>query len=173
MKLIASDCFKSFSLTDIEFEKSPWFNHINNSSIINFKYCDEIREYILSIRKINREFEEAIRDINLEKDKIREMINGGHIQTIRRTSRNNIFKQQLIVLKNKLYYLMEIGGVEDCSMGTMIFDESNYNWQDVSVRETPNKEKYKVHQMKIIDVSSDFDKLNFKMTGNKQSNFPI
>ena len=163
MKLIASDCFKSFSLTDTEFKKSPWFNHINNSSVINFKYCEEIREYILSIRKINREFEEAISDIKLEQDEMRKMINGGYIQKIRSSNNNNILNQQLIVLKNKRYYLMEIGSGGECSMGTMIFDESNYDWQDVSVRETPNKEQYKVHQMKIIDVSSDFDKLNFKM----------
>lgn len=158
MKLLASNCFESLNLTNKEILEYTANFETQTNSIITYKFCNLIYEYIMKDREIQR-------DYNAKMGILQKQINGGYIQTVWRTEINNLLIQKLIVLKNNLYYLMEIGNGGECSMGTMIFDENNNNWQEVLVRKTPYKVEYKVHQMRITDVSSNFDQLNLKMKG--------
>jgi len=158
MKLLASNCFQSLNMTNKEISEYIAEFEIQSNSIITYGYCNLIYEYIIKDRKIQR-------DYNAKMGALQNQIDGGYIQTVWRTKRNNILIQKLIVLKNKRYYLMEIGNGGECSMGTMIFDENNHNWQEVLVRKTPYKLEYKVHQMRITEVSSNFEQLNLKMKG--------
>ena len=158
MKLLASNCFESLNLTNKEILEYIDEFEIKTNSLITYGYCNLIYEYIMKDREIQR-------DYNAKMGALQNQIAGGYIQTVWRTKSNNVLIQKLIVLKNKRYYLMEIGYGGECSMGTMIFDENNNNWQEVLVRKTPYKEEYKVHQMRITDVSSNFKKLNLKMKG--------
>lgn len=165
MKINASDCFAALSLTKKEIADCKEAYEINEYSTINNKFCRLISDYIFSMRKIEREYEEKMSVYRSKQRKLQKMIDGGYIQTVWRFDFKGVTTQKLIVLKNKRYYLMVIGSGGECTMGTMIFDENNYNWQDVLVRESPYEEKYTIHSMRITDVSSNFEELNRKKRG--------
>ncbi len=47
-------------------------------------------------------------------------------------------------------YFEEVRGSEECTMGTAIFDETNYVWQLVYIKQYPDKESYSGHYMRIL-----------------------
>ena len=150
MKLLASDCFKALSLTEKEISKCIKLYEINKNSIINGTYCDLIQEYIYNIRELNNKYN-------------RNEKQGGNIYAVYNTDGSPRFGQYLIVKKNNWFYLMDIVSGGELIMGTMKFNESNYNLQDVWVRQSPNEKKYKGFKMRIIGKNTDYDVLERKV----------
>ena len=60
---------------------------------------------------------------------------------------------------------MQVLAGGECTMGTMKFDESSSEVQDVWVRESPNEERFNVFKMKIVDKNTSFSFLENKING--------
>ena len=127
------NCFKALSMTNREIANYCNTFNVNQNEIITYEMCETIADYINNVQR---------------------PIAGGYIQRIESTSMyGSIVSQTLIVLKNNMYYLMEVQG-GGCTMGTMMFNENTTAWQEVWIRESPNEQSYSGHQMRIIDKSS-------------------
>ena len=161
VKLLASDCFKALSLTEKEISECIKLYKINKNSIINGKYCDLIQEYIYNIREINQTYLREVRELNNKYNRNEKQ--GGNIYAVYNTEGSPRFGQYLIVKKNNWFYLMDIVSGGELIMGTMKFNESNYNLQDVWVRQSPNEKKYKGFKMRIIGKNKDYDVLERKV----------
>lgn len=96
--------------------------------------------------------------INTQKN-LHEQMNGGYIYSVVRAS----WAQRLIVKKGDSFYLMNVLNGECCTMGTMKFDETNFNYQNVLVKEWPNSLGVGF-RMKIIEESRNYSQLEEKIT---------
>lgn len=163
MKLLASDCFKALSLSEKEINDCLELYEIKLNTTINYKYCELIHDYVKEKKELEREYNLSRSETQDKIDNIQRQIDGGYIQRVFQTKLNGKYIQKLIVLKNNHYYLMEVGNGRECTMGTMIFNENTYNWQDVYIRQSPSEEKYSVYEMRIIDENSNYNVLNQKL----------
>ena len=148
MKLLASDCFKALSLTEKEIRDYIEDFEDQENSVITYKHCEIISEYIQRVRVLTIEYNNGLR-----------LRDEGNIYAVYKPR----FGQYLIVKKNNVFYLMDIVSGGKCTMGTMKFNENTFNLQDVWVKESSNEETFKGFKMKIIDVSRDYDLLNSKI----------
>ena len=159
MKLLASDCFESLNMTKKEIlEFTENFETLTNT-IITYEFCNRIFDYIIEDRKLQREYESKMRIYRDKMSYLNKQIDGGYIYAVHKTNRS----QYLIVKKNNLYYLMNIVSGGSCTMGTMKFNEGNYNLQEVWVKQSPYAENYKGFQMIIIDKNKNYKNLEIKM----------
>lgn len=107
--------------------------------------------------KKNRDFERNHNFENSSLDRIRNaqqdlqrQIENGYITNIRRQSASGIMTQIITIQKKGSEYQLEVRGNRECTMGTATFDENNYDWQMVYIKQFPDKESYAGHYMKII-----------------------
>jgi hypothetical protein len=112
-----------------------------------------LKNYIKKIRDFerNQNFENSSLDRirNAQQDLQREIENG-YITNIRRQSASGIMTQIITIQKKGRVYELEVGGNRECTMGTATFDENNYDWQMVYIKQYPNQESYKGYYMRII-----------------------
>ena len=101
--------------------------------------CQIMGNYIEEVRKENRRWGETQNEIN-----------NGYITNITRRSAYGITSQIVTILKNGRSYELEVRGSDECTMGTAIFDENNYDWQLVYIKQNPNRDSYSGHYMRII-----------------------
>jgi hypothetical protein len=87
----------------------------------------------------------------------------GYIQKIARVRKSGHLYQKLIVKKNNRYYLLEIAGDRECTMGTMKFNERLVDWQSVPVRQSPSREEHSVFLMRIIAQSNSISDLESQL----------
>ena len=135
------------------------FNHQSNSQevVIYKKDCSWIVSLIGS--------DQAAKVIQIDKTyvnnqkNLQEQKREGYIYNVVRAS----WAQRLIVKKGEVFYLMSILNGECCTMGTMKFDENNYNYQNVFVKEWPNSLAIGF-KMQIIEKSNDYTQLEKKIT---------
>ena len=138
IRLSYNECFEALSMTNSEIRNYCNTFNANRNDIITFEACELIAEYVNNVQRPIAE---------------------GYIQSVKRIRmHDNIVKQEVIVLKNGMYYLLEVIGGE-CTTGTMKFNENSRSWQNVYVRESPSEVRYRLHEMKIIDKSRDIDVL--------------
>lgn len=112
-----------------------------------------LKNYIKKIRDFerNQNFENSSLDRirNAQQDLQREIENG-YITKIRRQSASGIMTQIITIQKKGRVYELEVGGNRECTMGTATFDENNYDWQMVYIKQYPNQESYKGYYMRIL-----------------------
>jgi len=77
-------------------------------------------------------------------------IKNGYVTNITRRSAFGVASQVVTIQKNGIVYQLEVRGSEECTMGTAIFDENNYDWQLVYIKQYPDRESYSGHYMRII-----------------------
>lgn len=110
---------------------------------LNDKYteemCQSMGDYIQDVRELNQKW-----------GKTQSEINNGYITNITRSSAFGITSQVITIKKNGRFYELEVRGSEECTMGTAIFDETNYDWQLVYIKQYPDKESYSGHYMRIL-----------------------
>jgi hypothetical protein len=73
-----------------------------------------------------------------------------HFINITRSSAYGITTQVITIKKNGWFYELEVRWSEEGTMGTAFFDETNYDWQLVYIKQYPDKESYSGHYMRII-----------------------
>jgi hypothetical protein len=127
------------------------------NSIITYGYCETISEYIYNIREINQTYLREVRELPNKYNRNEKQV--GNIYTVYKPR----FGQYLIVKKNNWFYLMDIVAGGECTMGTMKFNEGNYNLQDIWVRESPYAEEYKGFKMRILDKNRNYANLEIQM----------
>lgn len=101
--------------------------------------CQIMGNYIEEVRKENRRWGETQNEMN-----------NGYITNITRRSAHGILSQIITIQKKGSEYQLEVRGNRECTMGTATFDENNYDWQMVYIKQFPDKESYAGHYMKII-----------------------
>lgn len=101
--------------------------------------CESMGDYIQEIRKLNQKW-----------GKTQNEIKNGYITNITRRSAFGVTSQVVTIQKNGIVYQLEVRGSEECTMGTAIFDENNYDWQLVYIKQYPDRESYSGHYMRII-----------------------
>jgi hypothetical protein len=101
--------------------------------------CESMGNYIQEIRKLNQKW-----------GKTQNEIKNGYITNITRRSAFGVTSQVVTIQKNGIVYQLEVRGSEECTMGTAIFDETNYDWQLVYIKQYPDRESYSGHYMRII-----------------------
>lgn len=110
---------------------------------LNDKYteemCQSMGDYIQDVRELNQKW-----------GKTQSEINNGYITNITRSSAFGITSQVITIKKNGRFYELEVRGSEECTIGTAIFDETNYDWQLVYIKQYPDKESYSGHYMRIL-----------------------
>ena len=153
-KLTVQGCLEIITINSDEKDEALEFLNYELNDLISYRMCEITRDYI-----------NAGRQLNTEKNELNRQIEGGYIQTVRKSERQNrLISQHLIASKNGVYYLMEVLAGGKCSVGNSIkFNENSTIVQDVWVRESPNEERYKGFKMKIIDKSKNFTSLNNKL----------
>lgn len=110
---------------------------------INDKHTEEMCQimgnYIEEVRKENQRW-----------GKTQNEIDNGYITNITRRSAYGITTQIVTIVKNGRSYELEVRGSDECTMGTATFDENNYDWQLVYIKQNPNRDSYSGHYMRII-----------------------
>lgn len=101
--------------------------------------CQIMGNYIQEVRKENQRW-----------GKTQNEINNGYITNITRRSAYGNTIQIVTILKNGISYELEVRGNAECTMGTATFDENNYDWQLVYIKQNPNRDSYSGHYMRII-----------------------
>ena len=149
LRLTASDCFQAISLSRAEIKEVLGLFNMKSDDLISFESCEIISDYIFDYREIKR-----------GQTRSQSQIDGGDIQTVYNAGARG---QYLIVLKGGVYFLMEVIAGGECTKGTMKFNESNYNLQDVWVRESPYAEEYKGFKMRILDKNRNYANLEIQM----------
>ena len=101
--------------------------------------CQIMGNYIEEVRKENQRWGETQNEIK-----------NGYITNITRRSAHGIMSQIITIEKKGRVYELEVSGNRECTMGTATFDENNYDWQMVYIKQYPNQESYKGYYMRIL-----------------------
>lgn len=136
-------------------------NHRSNSpEVLIYEVIQEC-SWIMSVKDVNQTI--VVVQINdsykRDQNSLNRETKGGYIYTVVRGPRTQDY---LIVEKNNFFYLMKIINGGCCTMGTMMFDETTFNLQNVFVKQWPNA-VYKGFQMKIIEKNNSYGVLNNKL----------
>jgi hypothetical protein len=107
-----------------------------------------LSDYINVLRYNNELIQKENRRYNNEIKKLDYEYSEGFITNI---NNSNYSRQTVIIKKRGVDYELEVSGNNKCTMGTAKFDENNYNWQLVYVKEYPDVEKYSGYYMRIIN----------------------
>lgn len=151
--LTIQQCASTMKMTENELLEYEANFNVSRNDVINETMCNLMFEYIQKKRQLTR-----------EQDALNELIENGYIQ--KRFSvgdEDNISCQTIIVKRKGFYYLMEVMGRREATMGLMDFDPSLTEWQDVKILEDPSIAVWRVFTMRIIDQSSEMIRLSNEM----------
>jgi hypothetical protein len=132
-------CAKIYNLSRSELNQYMKSFNVSLNDKYTEEMCQSLGDYIQEVRKLNQKW-----------GKTQSEINNGYITNITRSSAYGITSQVITIKKNGRFYELEVRGSEECTMGTAIFDETNYDWQLVYIKQYPDKESYSGHYMRIL-----------------------
>ncbi len=132
-------CAQIYNMSKNELNKYMRDFNVGPKDQYTEEMCENMGEYIQQIRKLNQKWGETQNEIK-----------NGYITNITRRSAFGVTSQVVTIQKNGNVYQLEVRGSEECTMGTAIFDENNYDWQLVYIKQYPNKESYSGYYMRII-----------------------
>lgn len=144
-----NECSEILNLT--EEERENCLVHYEENEILNEQEFKILKQFVSNLRKIESEYAKKVNNLNNMSTSINNEINEGYILNIKTTKLNDRTSQLITISKRGVKYLFEVDGNSKCSMGTANFDENNYGWQIVTVKESPNDDSVKGYNMKIID----------------------
>ncbi|MBT8393252.1 MAG: thrombospondin type 3 repeat-containing protein [Bacteroidia bacterium] len=154
VKLLLSECLEQSSFTQTEINRFLAKTNSKLSSMINIGYYKSIIESMYELRRLD---EEKKRNDAMDRE-----LNEGWVQSLYIRDHG----QYIIVLKggvNGTYYLMQVISGGKCPTGgTMKFDETTFNRQEVWVRYEAFKTPAKLFTMKLLDSSKRLSDLQEK-----------
>lgn len=143
--LTIEQCASTMSMTEKELLEYEANFKVSRKDIMTEKMCNKMFEYIQSHRELTR-----------EKDALNELIDNGYIQKKYSVGEEGNIECQTIIVKRKgYYYLLEVQGRRNTTMGLMDFEPSISGWQDVKILEDPSKLVWQVFTMRVIDKNSE------------------
>ncbi len=132
-------CAQIYNMSKSELNKYMRDFNVGPNDQYTEEMCESMGDYIQEIRKLNQKW-----------GKTQNEIKNGYITNITRRSAFGVTSQVVTIQKNGIVYQLEVRGSEECTMGTAIFDENNYDWQLVYIKQYPDRESYSGHYMRII-----------------------
>jgi hypothetical protein len=132
-------CAQIYNISKSELNKYMRDFNVGPNDQYTEEMCENMGDYIQEIRKLNQKW-----------GKTQNEIKNGYITNITRRSAFGVTSQVVTIQKNGIVYQLEVRGSEECTMGTAIFDENNYDWQLVYIKQYPDRESYSGHYMRII-----------------------
>jgi hypothetical protein len=132
-------CAQIYNMSKSELNKYMRDFNVGPNDQYTEEMCENMGDYIQEIRKLNQKW-----------GKTQNEIKNGYITNITRRSAFGVTSQVVTIQKNGIVYQLEVRGSEECTMGTAIFDENNYDWQLVYIKQYPDRESYSGHYMRII-----------------------
>ncbi len=132
-------CAQIYNISKSELNKYMRDFNVGPNDQYTEEMCESMGDYIQEIRKLNQKW-----------GKTQNEIKNGYITNITRRSAFGVTSQVVTIQKNGIVYQLEVRGSEECTMGTAIFDENNYDWQLVYIKQYPDRESYSGHYMRII-----------------------
>jgi hypothetical protein len=132
-------CAQIYNMSKNELNKYMRDFNVGPNDQYTEEMCENMGDYIQEIRKLNQKW-----------GKTQNEIKNGYITNITRRSAFGVTSQVVTIQKNGIVYQLEVRGSEECTMGTAIFDENNYDWQLVYIKQYPDKESYSGHYMRIL-----------------------
>jgi hypothetical protein len=132
-------CAQIYNMSKSELNKYMRDFNVGPNEQYTEEMCESMGNYIQEIRKLNQKW-----------GKTQNEIKNGYITNITRRSAFGVTSQVVTIQKNGIVYQLEVRGSEECTMGTAIFDETNYDWQLVYIKQYPDRESYSGHYMRII-----------------------
>jgi hypothetical protein len=132
-------CAQIYNMSKSELNKYMRDFNVGPKDQYTEEMCESMGDYIQEIRKLNQKW-----------GKTQNEIKNGYITNITRRSAFGVTSQVVTIQKNGIVYQLEVRGSEECTMGTAIFDENNYDWQLVYIKQYPDRESYSGHYMRII-----------------------
>ncbi|MBM3455043.1 MAG: hypothetical protein FJX80_07835 [Bacteroidetes bacterium] len=168
VQILGQDCdnldtydeYKSKNLPMYSFDEAVYLVGLTQDEIDDLNVYEEgdvlsendlllLKNYINKIRDFERN--NQIDDSNINRIRnaqvnLQREIDNGYITNIRKSN-----AAQIITIEKKgRVYELEVSGNRECTMGTATFDENNYDWQMVYIKQYPNQESYKGYYMRII-----------------------
>jgi len=169
IKIKDTNC-SDYSAVSVD-EQEPAMTFIDCATMLGMSQ-DEIEDYKITFTKDNKEvytpercnllrdYIEKMRNLKAEKEAFDKMLDEGFIHMVFSRSNGNYIRcQSVIVKKYGTFFWLEVLNNEKCTMGTMQFDHTVNDWQDVTVKETPDSETAKRYRMKIVMLDSSKEKL--------------
>ncbi len=132
-------CAQIYNISKSELNKYMRDFNVGPNDQYTEEMCESMGDYIQEIRKLNQKW-----------GKTQNEIKNGYITNITRRSAFGVTSQVVTIQKNGIVYQLEVRGSEECTMGTAFFDENNYDWQLVYIKQYPDRESYSGHYMRII-----------------------
>jgi hypothetical protein len=140
------ECAEMIDMTEEEINYCLSDNY-SEENLLNEDEYTELKTHINNLRVINGESPSGIGNYENALIKLKNEINEGEITYIIRS-----YNSQIVTIKKRgVYYKLEVSGDKDCNMGTAKFDENNYDWQIVYVKESPYEDKYSAYYMRIVN----------------------
>jgi hypothetical protein len=132
-------CAQIYNISKSELNKYMRDFNVGPNDQYTEEMCESMGEYIQEIRNKNQKWGNSQNEIK-----------NGYVTNITRRSAFGVASQVVTIQKNGIVYQLEVRGSEECTMGTAIFDENNYDWQLVYIKQYPDRESYSGHYMRII-----------------------
>jgi len=142
------ECASILQLTDEEIANC--LEIYSKDQLLSENGLKGLEQYIENIREIHANYEREVSGIRREQNAMQNEINEGYVMKIDKRTAYGVKTQTIYIKKRGVTYTLEVRGSDDCTMGTARFDENNYNWQLVYIKESPNIEEYSGHYMRII-----------------------
>ncbi len=139
-------------------------NSYTEDQMLSEKDCNRLLDFIFEIRKEEARYQQELDEIRDKQNDLENEINNGYIQRMKSFTIAGNLCQMLIISKKKKNYLLLVRGNQECTMGTAIFNENNYDWQLVKIKEDPRILHYSGHYMKIVRSGGSISSLEGEMS---------
>jgi hypothetical protein len=141
-----AECTQMLGMSQEEIDKCL-SNLYSEGDILSENGLNAVSNYINVLRYNNELIQKENIRYNNEVNKLNYLYSEGFITYI---DKSKYSRQTVIIIKRGVDYKLEVSGNTKCTMGTAKFDEKNYDWQLVYVKEHPDIEKYSGYYMRII-----------------------
>jgi hypothetical protein len=148
-----AQCASSIQMTEAELKKYEADFQLKRTDVISDAMCNSLKDYIIGVREIHAKMDAM--NMELENGRIQDMCILSAL--------GEITCQQIIVNKKGIYYWLEVQGLKESTMGTMQFDHTDRNWQQVTVKEGPESKTMQVFYMRIKEKGGDLASMKAKM----------
>ena len=142
-----AECTQMLGMSDDEIAKCL-SDLYTEGDVLSENGLNGLSDYINVLRYNNELIQKENRRYNNEVKKLDYLYSEGFITNI---NNSNYSRQTVTIKKRGVDYVLEVRGNTKCTMGTAKFDENNYDWQLVYVKEYPDVEKYSGYYMRIIN----------------------
>jgi hypothetical protein len=154
--LTVGECASAMHMEESELSEYEDKFNVSRKRIITESMCNSLHEYYLK----KREFDESKRSLK----SLENLIDNGYIQKrFSIGSDGDIRCQTMIVKRRGYFYLLEVQGTKQATMGLMDFEPGINDWQEVIIVENPSNPIGQVFNIRVIDQSPTITALAERM----------